>query len=547
MKRKLLKCMTTATTALLLASCTSELALEGTSSNNAIVGEEEMDVTFSISTENAQMQTRTDNDGGPGQWQNVIGKGQNIDMLIYAVYEKNDDDTFSLLKQYGKGIVNNDDQNFDNNPAIAAKKPTDVLDYDGQTIINVGDKFKNGKSENITLRLMRGKTYHIAFWAQSSNTTAFNTDNLEKVKVNYTYEEDGQTENFRNNDELRDAFCKVESFSVTPSTEPRTVILTRPMAQINVGTTGADYKNLFLGTKVFPNIAITQSQIYLDGVAQCLNVVTDEVIVSEADDEKLIQATFKYSTIPAFMNMNFSISPYDESGSEIPNLGGSLVRGNALYDGSDKKEEFLIIDLNGDRDIEGYRYRYPTLEKDGSLKTETFKYLSMCYALVPAQHKTEDATTDDNSNPNLDPNLDPYKNSVLDEVRISFKGLNHLGTEVDYTPMTLHNVPVHRNWRTNILGGLKWKKDPTDPDPEDPDDIPDDPDETTVFNLTNVCIDLDPMYYDDLNGTTGDQVEDEDGKTIEGTYWWHNGFPKAEPETDSDDQTDDDPTVDPTE
>ena len=527
MKRKLLSGMMAGLAALLATSCSSELAFEG-APDNGLPGEE-MEVTFSIE---AQALTRAEgiNEdgtdeaprfGGPGQWQNKIGKGLNIDMLIYAVYEKLDDGTYNLLEQYGKGIDINSENGFD-----ATNLPAALADGagEGQTILNVAKEFEHYKAKEITLRLMRGKEYYIAFWAQNSGTTAFNTADLTKVQVNY--------EGAKNNDELRDAFCKVESFSVTANAPTRTVILTRPMAQINVGTTGADYKHMILGQTVFNRQKVTQSKITLSGVAQYINVVTDEV-----DDSDLTNVEFAYDIIPAFMNTG------------LPNTDEDY------YGGKNPKEEFLKVDLNQDGKVYGYKINYPTLDKNNKYLTETFKYLSMCYALVPAaaQPKPEEEK------------MPEYASSVLQKVEVTFAETKNGNTPGDgYTTISLDNVPVHRNWRTNILGGLKYMKDPTpkdpnpdpndpedpdpndpgyptpDPDPDDPDnpgpdpvipptdpddpdtpeiedpkDIPDGPeDDTTIFKFASVRVILDEWFRNEYTGKPG-----EDNKP-DGKYEW---------------------------
>ena len=520
MKKKLLQCMTVMT-ALLFVSCSSEFALEGGSPDNVVTGEE-VEVTFSISAKGTQMQTRV---GGPGRYQTIVGKGTEIDMLIYAVYEK-DDKTgkYTLLKQYGKGIVVDEkhedfviggtEEAPEYAPAIAAKKQQEnetkedgTLDkYDGQTILNLGDRFKNEETavEEITLRLMRNKEYHIAFWAQSSKTRAFKTNDLENVQVIY--------DDAENNDELRDAFCKVESFSVSPSTAARTVILTRPMAQINVGTSGADYKRLLKGGTVYPNDAVTKSQIRLTGVSNKINVVTDEI--NAAIDEPV---TFEWRPLAAYI----------KNGYEIPTKEDELLKVEG--------EEFLRVDLNHDRKIYRYKTSYPTLDKNGDPLTETFKYLSMCYALVPAPAASTDKGTEGGDENNGDYQLpDAYSSSVLTQVEVFFAGGN-ADDEVnasDKATMTLQNVPVHRNWRTNIIGGLYYMKDPDDPDdpgypkdndpddPKDPDnpdpdnpddpDIPTSPDPTSVFNYKNTRIYLDNMFYNEHNGYRDDYNKEDD-------------------------------------
>ncbi|MCH5175752.1 MAG: hypothetical protein J1F40_07685 [Prevotellaceae bacterium] len=553
MKKKLLQCMTVLT-ALLFASCSSELALEGFSPDNAVTGEE-VEVTFSISAEGAQMQTRV---GGPGRYQTKVGRGTEIDMLIYAVYEK-DEKTgkYTLLKQYGKRIVVDENHKgfADDNVAIAAKNKQeeqlkgkdengeDVYDtYDGQTIINLEDKFKKDENavEEITLRLMRNKEYHIAFWAQSSQTAAFKTNDLENVQVIY--------EDAKNNDELRDAFCKVESFSVTPTTTARTVILTRPMAQINVGTSGADYKHLLTGSLVHPNAAITRSKIKLTGVSNTINVVTDEI------GKETSEAVFDWSPLAAYIGNGGKIP--EDKGIATPSLEGGKdalteYQKNLIQcDG----EEFLRVDLNHDGTIDNYKTNYPTLDSKGGFLTETFKYLSMCYALVPAQISDEaqgkdaddedgegEGGGDDTGNGNGADNgddkdyeiKDPYTSSVLSKVEVFFaegKAGDKVDSKRDNPTMTLENVPVHRNWRTNIIGGLAYIKDPDDPD--DP-NIPEGPDPSSVFNYKNTRVYLDNMFYDEYNGYRDDYNKEED-------YYEFDKQPSDEDPSDAQDPEEDD-------
>lgn len=390
MKRKLLRCMTAVATMLFATSCTSELALEGVPQSG--VDGEEVEVTFSISAQSANAVMRADADAkGPGQWQNYIGRGKNIDMLVYAVYEANEED-YTLLEQYGQGYTG------------TGTKP-DALgntEHKGQTIIDVGDTFKNGGSHEITLRLMRNKTYHIAFWAQNSTSEAYDIDDLQNVQVNYA--------NAKNNDELRDAFCKVEIFSVTPNASNRKVILTRPLAQINVGAVDKD-KNL--------SITYRQSKIVINGVSRSINVVAD--MISNPDN---IPVTFAWADLSQF---------------------------TANDDGN------LIVDLDNNKDT----------------APEKYTYLSMCYALVPATTSIPTAQ-----------NLPEYVSSVLNDVKIYLS--DDITTPVSddgETKIEISSVPVHRNWRTNIL----W----TEPE--------------STFNANpTITVNLDPDYDGEYNGKEGE-------------------------------------------
>lgn len=98
------------------------------------------------------------------------------------------------------------------------------------------------KGVEIKASLIKGNTYKACFWAQSSKCTAYSISDDMKLTVNY----DGV-----NNDATRDAFfAYTESFTV--DVNPRlTVVLKRPFAQINVGTTTEDINAITaVGVKV---------------------------------------------------------------------------------------------------------------------------------------------------------------------------------------------------------------------------------------------------------------------------------------------------------
>lgn len=420
-----------------------------------------------------------------------IGRGQNIDVLIYTVYELDEDGKFKPTEN--KDLI----------------KGCNVDGFEvgkGQSVVLVN---WNDNSCKVRLVLKPDKKYKVAFWAQSKDAKdVFDATDLENVHVIY--------DNAKNNDELRDAFCAV-SDTIVSSIVENVVTLRRPFAQINVGTTGADYKNILMASQVYPNKPVTQSKIKLEGVAEYLNVVTGQTV------GETTTAEFNYGVIPAFMEGIPDITETDG----IPDY-------SSLYNGKYDKEEYLKVDLDGDKRIAAYKINYPTLYVDENGRkylTETFKYLSMCYALVPASTSTGGESEG--------------ASAVLTKVEVSFAETDEKNEAVnEYTPITLTHVPVHRNWRTNILGGLAWVKDPTDPDdpgypgkPEDPDpNDPDDPwypdiptpdpedpsdptpptpptppdgpdDPSSVFGLVNVQIIQQPFYYDEDNEDLGEPAD----------------------------------------
>ena len=106
-----------------------------------------------------------------------------------------------------------------------------VFDSKGNLIIkkSVKDNISGLLTQDgysMTISLAKGKTYQVAFWAQSANCPFYNVSDDMKVTIDYSG---------INNDEIRDAFCATtEPFTVDDSTVI-SVVLKRPFAQINVG------------------------------------------------------------------------------------------------------------------------------------------------------------------------------------------------------------------------------------------------------------------------------------------------------------------------
>jgi hypothetical protein len=106
------------------------------------------------------------------------------------------------------------------------------------------------KGVEIKATLVKGNTYKACFWAQNSNCTAYSISEDMKVTINY----EGL-----NNDETRDAFfAYTEPFTVDVNPRLR-VILKRPFAQINVGSTKDDIDAITVsGVKVSKSEAIIE-------------------------------------------------------------------------------------------------------------------------------------------------------------------------------------------------------------------------------------------------------------------------------------------------
>lgn len=91
----------------------------------------------------------------------------------------------------------------------------------------------NGTSVNITLALAQNQTYSFIFWAYDSNRNIYDIDDLTAIEMNtlpnpITFSEA----------EASDAFFATEEDIIITGSSSYSIELVRPLAQINVGTTG---------------------------------------------------------------------------------------------------------------------------------------------------------------------------------------------------------------------------------------------------------------------------------------------------------------------
>lgn len=189
--------------------CAAVLASCSKSEEPTPVIEEMIDVTFSLSAENA-IQTR------------AISDGTGADCLMFGVFD--DEGTIILPKAVKNNVT-------------------------GLT---------STAGHSMTISLAKGHTYQVAFWAQDADCTAYTVSDDMKVSIDYTG---------INNDEARDAFfATTEPFTVDRSTTIG-VTLKRPLAQVNVGAFPFDYEQAqHLG------VDITRSSATVKGIANVLNL-----------------------------------------------------------------------------------------------------------------------------------------------------------------------------------------------------------------------------------------------------------------------------------
>lgn len=223
----------------------------------------------------------------------------------------------------------------------------------------------------VTFQLVKGQTYDFVFWAQTQDESTpqaekyynVNKDDLTEISVNYGTDA---------NDEARDAFfANVLDYTVDGHFT-KSVTLTRPFGQLNVGTTSDDYD---LATTLLSDKAVKKSKLVVKNLPSTLNLLTGEVS-----------------------------APVD----------------NAVFN---------LAELPVDDDTQGaYETLSVDIDNDESTTDETFVHLSMNYLLASAS-------------------------SALHDVEIVFANEKN-GEDNTINTLNVKNVPVQRNYRTNIIGTI---------------------------------------------------------------------------------------------
>lgn len=431
-------------------------------------------VTISVMPENIMGGTRALVDPS-----NTISNGDKADILLFAVYRKKaGETTYSLADSYQK----------DEHKSITPTGSTTNIDAGtGQNIFKIDNK-ETFFPYRIQIVTEEGYSYKVAFWAQSSKTNVFNTSDLSAVTVNYS--------GILNNYELMDAFCgATEDITGGQTTGVHAVIMKRPFAQINLGTTGADYKNIMTSEYLYPTLTIQKTRVEIDGACNQIDVLTGKISSASGFSEKV---TFNWEKLAAYVNIN--TLPTVVTGNDIDTKYANLLKAT--------NEEMLYVKMNKTQnEFEDYLTSYPTVEKDENgkitkYKTEVFKYLSMCYVLVASDGYPVDNRTN--------------KNTTLKKVTFNLGNKDAVtATEPDSKfTISINNVPVQRNWRTNVLCGL------SDTDT----DIPED--ETSLVSTAIVCVHLDPIYDAEQSGII------EDGKIK--NEWIETVFPGVDDDDEED-------------
>lgn len=236
MKRYLLSTFTIAAAALLVTSCYDEM-------DNGLKTGDEGTVTFTAQLP-SEMGTR------------AFADGLTAKHLQYAVYE--------------------------------AGQSTPLKVFGDETTV-VGEAEMDNLKQTVSLKLTTGKTYDVIFWAaDNSAKKPYTFDPLtQTVKIKYT--------NVYSNNDICDAFFKKETITVSGN-QNVDVKLTRPFAQVNIGTDDFDAATI-------AGLNLTQTQVKATA-GDILNLATGKMEGTEAT------RTFKMKAIPTADDGAFPVAGY---------------------------------------------------------------------------------------------------------------------------------------------------------------------------------------------------------------------------------------------
>lgn len=104
--------------------------------------------------------------------------------------------------------------------------------HEGTRVLRKECSVENG-SASIELQLAKGRSYDIIFWAQCKDCKAYDNSDLREIRL----EEQLAIEDFSGAERM-DAFCKVMQDVEVTSSADIAVILERPLAQLNISSSG---------------------------------------------------------------------------------------------------------------------------------------------------------------------------------------------------------------------------------------------------------------------------------------------------------------------
>lgn len=141
--------------------------------------------------------------------------------------------------------------------------------------------FGTGLTAKVTAKLVKGQDYDFVFWAQAEGSSYYTIDPQTKtMTVDYS--------GLNCNDETRDAFWTVvEDLHISAAMPAQKIVLRRPFAQINVGTSADDY-----AAALQSKVEINKTSVTLSNAAATMDIFT-----GKTSDETSV--TFNTAAVPA--------------------------------------------------------------------------------------------------------------------------------------------------------------------------------------------------------------------------------------------------------
>lgn len=141
--------------------------------------------------------------------------------------------------------------------------------------------FGTGLEAKVTAMLVKGQDYDFVFWAQAEGSSYYTIDPQAKtMTVDYS--------GLNCNDETRDAFWTVvEDLHISAAMPAQKIVLRRPFAQINVGTSADDY-----AAALQSKVEINKTSVVLSNAAATMDIFT-----GKTSDETSV--TFNTAVVPS--------------------------------------------------------------------------------------------------------------------------------------------------------------------------------------------------------------------------------------------------------
>lgn len=283
--------------------------------------------------------------------------------------------------------------------------PNDPSNEEGVSKVRVTvDKFPY---EDLTVRVPKNSGYRLLLWAQSAaGDLYYETDVLKNVMFRYDNADVEDAMGQLNNSDYRDVFCANYDFPDDFGSQDVTITLHRPVAQINIGFTDEAWNLLH-----FDNVHVHQSSMTIVNVARRFNLYTNDVVLESG----FMDGTYGDDDVDSGTNTQ-AYTKADFDLNTIPKY--------TFCDGDDFDEHNPTPEQ-----AELYQYLWVN-NKDAAADEgqDRYHWVSMSYILPPAENN---------------------ETGAVDITDIKFYSKD--GKDYGLPFSRLSNVPVKRNYRTNIL------------------------------------------------------------------------------------------------